>query len=137
MKEIENGHVTRYCRPRYLENGIVKSSAFEKREGETFLSVHLLDFFQKETEIKNVLEVEAYMKIRFNLKPNGSFAVIDIQQSKEYIFEEESLEISYREENLPHCGIYYDADDLVIAKLLAECVQKNYLIKEITDSTNE
>ncbi|MDB9435936.1 hypothetical protein PN450_03750 [Dolichospermum lemmermannii CS-548] len=140
MTEIETGNVTRYCKPSYLENGIVQSSAFEKRieRKEKYLSVYLLEFFQKETEIKNVIEVITFMtKKGFNLKPDGSFAVINIQQSKEYIFAEISLEISYQEENLPHCGIFHDADDLLVAELLAECVQNNYLIKEITDSTNE
>jgi hypothetical protein len=137
MKEIETGNVTRYCKPRDLQDGIVQSSAFEKREKDTFLSVHLLEFFQKETELENVLQIKAYMEAgNFNLKSNGCFAVVNIQQSKEYITEKESLEISYREEELPHCGIYYDAYDYVIAELLAQCVQNNYLIKDITDSKN-
>lgn len=136
MKEIETGNVTRYCKPRDLQDGIVQNSAFEKREKDTFLSVHLLEFFQKETELENVLEVKAHMAKNYDLKRNGSFAVISIQQSKEYIAEKGSLEICYREEELPHCGIYYDAYDYVIAELLAQCVQNNYLIKDITDSKN-
>ncbi|MFN5067341.1 MAG: hypothetical protein ACK4V0_14235 [Aphanizomenon sp.] len=132
MKEIENGNVSRYCRPIDLEDGIVKSHAFAKREKDTFLSVHLLEFFQKETELENVLEVKAYMK-NYNFKRNGSFAVINIQKSKQYILEEISSQIYYREETLPHCGIFHDADDLLISRLLAECVQNNYLIKDITD----
>ncbi|MFM6153318.1 MAG: hypothetical protein ACKPE3_10010, partial [Sphaerospermopsis kisseleviana] len=91
---------------------------------------------QKETEIENVLEVKAYMAKNYNLKPNGCFAIINIQKSKQYILEEISSQIYYREEKLPHCGIFHDADDLLISKLLAECVQKNYLIKDITDSKN-
>lgn len=138
MTEVETGNVTRYCKPSSLENGIVQSSAFEKRSLENYLSVYLLEFFQKETEIKNVMEVITYMtKKGFICKPNGSFAVINIQQSKEYIFEETSLEISYQEQNLPHCGIFHDADDLLISELLTECVQNNYIIKDITDSTNQ
>ncbi|MBE9200778.1 MULTISPECIES: hypothetical protein [unclassified Nodularia (in: cyanobacteria)] len=139
MTEVETGNVTRYCKPSSLENGIVQSSAFEKRSTEKYLSVYLLEFFQKETEIKNVIEVITYMRTKtgFICKANGSFAVINIQQSKEYIFEEISLKISYKEQNLPHCGIFHDADDLLIAELLTECVQNNYIIKDITDSTNE
>lgn len=133
MTEIETGNVARYCKPSCLENGTVQSSAFEKREGkDKYLSVYLLEFFQKETEIKNVIEVINYMtKKGFICKPNGSFAVLNIEQSQEYIFEEISLEIYYQEEKLPHCGIFYDADDLLIAELLAECVQSNYLVKEL------
>ena len=66
MKEIETGNVTRYCKPRDLQDGIVQSSAFEKREKDTFLSVHLLEFFQKETELEkftNWLQEEAGLSI--------------------------------------------------------------------------
>jgi hypothetical protein len=134
IEEIETGNVTRYCKPGDLQDGIVKSHAFKKRteRNEKYLSVHLLEFFQKETELENVLEVKAYMK-NYNFKRNGSFAVINIQKSKQYILEEISSQIYYREETLPHCGIFHDADDLLISKLLAECVQNNYLIKDITD----
>jgi hypothetical protein len=134
MKEIENGNVSRYCRPTDLEDGIVKSSAFAKRteRNEKYLSVYLLEFFQKETELENVLEVKVYMEAKnFNLKPNGCFVIINIQKSKQYILEEISSQIYYREEKLPHCGIFHDADDLLISRLLAKCVQNNYLIKDI------
>jgi hypothetical protein len=137
MTEIENGNVTRYCNPSSLQNGVPKSSAFLRRRGENYLSVYLLEFFQTITEVDSVIEVKIYMteKIGFICKPSGSFAVLNIQQSKEYILEEISSEISYKDENLPHCGIFHDADDLLIAKLLADCVQNNYLIKNLTDST--
>jgi hypothetical protein len=136
IEEIETGNVTRYCKPGDLQDGIVKSHAFKKRteRNEKYLSVYLLEFFQKATELENVLEVKAYMEAKnYNLNPNGCFAVINIQQSKQYILEEISSQIYYREETLPHCGIFHDADDLLISKLLAECVQNNYLIKDITD----
>ncbi|MBD1216542.1 MAG: hypothetical protein H9536_04215 [Aphanizomenon flos-aquae Clear-A1] len=135
MKEIKIGNVSRYCKPSHLQDGIVKYYAFLKRRDEESLSVHLLEFFQKETELENVLEVKAYMK-NYNFKRNGSFAVINIQKSKQYILEEISSQIYYREETLPHCGIFHDADDILISRLLAECVQNNYLIKDITDSKN-
>jgi hypothetical protein len=135
MKEIEAGNVTRYCKPSLLENGVPKSSAFERRSGEKYLSVHLLDFFKMHTEVENVIEVKKYMEKSFQFKPNGSFAVLNIEQSRKYILEESSSEIYYREEKLPHCGIFHDADDLLIAQLLAECIQTNYPIKDISDST--
>jgi len=136
MKEIEAGNVTRYCRPSTLENGVPNSSAFERRSEEKYLSVYLLDFFKRHTEEENVIEVKKYMTAnRYKFKPNGSFAVLNIEQSRKYILEESSSEIYYREKNLPHCGIFHDADDLLIAKLLAECIQTKYLIKDISDST--
>ena len=87
------------------------------------------------TEVENVIEVKKYMEKSFQFKPNGSFAVLNIEQSRKYILEESSSEIYYREEKLPHCGIFHDADDLLIAQLLAECIQTNYPIKDISYST--
>ncbi|MFB2971754.1 hypothetical protein ACE1CD_22555 [Aerosakkonema sp. BLCC-F183] len=138
MTEIQTGDVTRYCKPSTLENEIPKSSAFERRRerDEKDLSVYWLDFFGKTTELENIREVKAYMEQNgFRLKYNGSFAIINIQKSKEYILEKISSEIFYREKNLPHCGIFHEADDLLIAKLLSECVQNNYLVRNIVDST--
>ncbi len=135
MTNIEAGNVTRYCKPSTLENGIPQSSAFERRSDEKYLSVYLLEFFGNETEVENIRQVKTYMEQRrFTCKTNGSFAILNIQQSKEYIYEEISSDIFYREENLPHCGIYHDADDLLIAELLAECVQNNYPVKNIGDA---
>ncbi len=34
----------------------------------------------------------------------------------------------------PYCGIFHDANDLLISKLLAKCVRNNYLVKDIADS---
>ncbi|MEZ2225512.1 hypothetical protein [Microcoleus sp.] len=140
MTEIKAGNVARYCKPSNLNtNGIPQTSAFQRRiePKEKYLSVYLLDFFDKETEVENIIEVKKYMTeaTGFTCKPNGSFAILNIQKSKEYIFEEISSEIFYREKRLPHCGLFHDADDLLIAKLLAECVQNNYLIKDLADST--
>ncbi len=136
MKEIEAGNVTRYCKPSTLENGVPNSSAFERRSEEKYLSVYLLDFFKMHTEVENVIEVKKFMTAKgFNFTPNGCFAVLNIEQSREYILEESSSEIYYREKNLPHCGIFHDADDLLIATLLAECIQSKYPIKDISDST--
>ncbi len=88
MTEIETGNVTRYCKPSTLENGIPKSSSFERRRDEKYLSVYWLEFFGEETEVENIKEVKRSMEQKsFTCKPNGSFAIINIQQSKEYIFE--------------------------------------------------
>ncbi len=137
QEEIKNGYVTRYCKPSSLNNGVPDSSAFRRRSGEQYLSVYLLDFFQKQTELENVIEVKKYMTERgFKCKQNGFFAAINIDQSKEYIFEEMASEISFLEKKLPHCGIFHEADDLLIAELLAECVINNYPVKNLDDSNN-
>jgi len=139
MSEISTGNVARYCKPMTLdENKKPTSAAFQKRvqHDEKYLSVYLLEFFQKHTEQENVSETKKYMEEErdFTFKANGSFAVINIEFSKKYIFDIISQQIYYREENLPHCGIFHDAVDLVIAELLAQCVKNTYLVKDINES---
>ncbi len=70
---------------------------------------------------------------RVQLKQRGLFAVLDIEQSTQYVFEEVAEHIVYRAMNLPHCGLFHESDDLLVAELLAECVQANYAVKDITD----
>ncbi|ADI66135.1 hypothetical protein [Trichormus azollae] len=43
-----------------------QSSAFPRLEGEALLSFYLLDFFQKETELENVIELKKIYERRNN-----------------------------------------------------------------------
>ncbi|MBF0230803.1 MAG: hypothetical protein HQK63_14640 [Desulfamplus sp.] len=131
MNEINKGNVARYCKPSSLgEDGCPTSSAFQRRpnRNEGYLSVYLLEFFKNQNtyEKENVVEVKKEMEkhSNFDLKKNGLFAVINIEQSKDYILKEIQKLISYRGLRLPHCGIFHDHDDLVISELLVECIIK-------------
>lgn len=135
MNEIPSGNVARYCKPSSLdEDGYPTGSAFQRRSdrNEEYLSVYLLEFFEKIEEKDNVLEVKREMKRKnFNLKANGSYAVLNIEKSKKYIMDEIDEQIYYNEMKLPHCGIFHDHDDLLISELLAECIQNSYRIRDI------
>ncbi len=136
MNEIHKGNVARYCRPSSLGgDGCPTSSAFQRRpnRNEGHLSVYLLEFFKNKNtdEKENVAEVKKEMEKHSNLKKNGLFAIINIEQSKDYILKEIQKLIFYREMKLPHCGIFHDHNDLIISELLAECVQSKYKIKDI------
>jgi hypothetical protein len=131
-KEIESGNVTHYCKPSTLENGSPTSSSFQLRveRNEEYLSVFLLEYFNQENEIDNVRNAKKEMHRRkLKTKDNGSFAVFDIEHSKNYIFDKIKKQISCKELDLPHCGIFHDSDDLVISELLTQCVKSNYLSK--------
>jgi hypothetical protein len=138
MTEINQGNVARYCKPSSLdENGEITSSAFQRRpnRNEGYLSVYLLEFFNCETEKENVIEVKKEMgKKRFKVSKNGLYATLNIEHSQEYIMKEIKQNISYQEQNLPHCGIYHDYNDLLISELLAECVENKYKIRDIEES---
>jgi hypothetical protein len=132
MNEINEGNAARYCKPSSLgEDGCPSSSAFQRRPNrkEGYLSVYFLEFFGKNTEKENVSEVKRLMATHFNLKKSGLYAILNIQQSKEYIMKEIEKLISYKEITLPHCGIFHHHDDLLISELLLECVQNKYKVE--------
>lgn len=135
MNEIQSGNVARYCKPSSLdEDGYPTGSAFQRRSNrnEEYLSVYLLEFFKKIEEKDGVLEVKREKERKnFNLKVNGSYAIINIEKSKKYIMEEIDGQIFYKEMKLPHCGIFHDNDDLLISELLAEYIQNSYRIRDI------
>ncbi len=134
MDEIIEGNVARYCKPSSLdEDGCPTSSAFQRRpnRNEGYLSVYLLEFFKNDNEKENVAEVRKEMKQHFNLKKNGLYAILNIEQSEEHIMKEVEKLICYKEMNLPHCGIFHDYDDLVISELLAECVKSKYKVRDV------
>ena len=134
MTEILKGNVARYCKPSTLdEDGNPQGSSFKLRpdRDEKSLSVYLLEFFGRNTEKENLSEVKKEMKKNLNLSKSGVFATLNIQDSKSYIFELISEQISYREMNLPHCGIFHENDDGVISDLLAKCVQSHYSVSDI------
>ena len=136
MAEIEKGTVVRYCKPSTLdEQGKPMGSSFQLRirtPTEKYLSVHLLDYFDKPSEIEKASAVKVAMqKQRFNFKENGVFSTLDIKQSQDYINQLISEIISYKSLNLPHCGIFHEHDDLVISELLSQCVLNNYPINQL------
>jgi hypothetical protein len=128
MTELQTGTVTRYCKPSTLdEQRNPNALAFQRREGEKYLSVYLLDYFKKPTESEKVTEVKwAMEKAGFSLKASGKFATLDIEESKNYIVELISETISYKGLNLPHCGVFHEYDDLVISELLSQCIKRCY-----------
>lgn len=88
--EIQTGTVARYCKPMTLdENKSPTDASFRLREREKSLSVYLLDFFNRTTEKEGVIDTRDYMaeKTGFKLKPSGVFALLDIKESKEHIFQ--------------------------------------------------
>ena len=135
MNDIQTGTVARYCKPSTLdEQGKPTSSSFQLRlPKEKYLSVFLLDFFSDPTEIEKIEQVKIEMQRKgFGLKKTGLFSTLDIEESKKYISNLISQQISYKELNLPHCGIYHENDDLVISVLLSCCIKNCYSSDLIT-----
>jgi len=134
-EEILHGTVVRYCKPCTIGSKVPTYFCFKLREGETYLSVYLLDYFEKSSEQEKVMAVKQFMENKkFQCKPSGVFATLDVYESKQKILEfiEQAQAISYHAEGLPHCGISHEYyDDLVIAQFLSECVVQCYPVKEL------
>ncbi len=131
MLEIDKGTVTRYCKPSTLDdNGMPTSSSYQLREKEKCLSVYLLNFFDDPTEEERVEKVKIEMKKRgFKSKKTGLLSTLDIEDSKNYVESVISEQIIYkecREQDLPHCGIFHDPDDLLISELLSHRTKNCY-----------
>ncbi len=131
--EIQSGTVARYCKPSTLENFKPKPACFSLRAHERELSVYLLDYFQEPTEKENVVKVKELMETQgFKFGSTSTFVTLDIAQSKHYIFTQVAQHICYRQTGKPpHYSIFHqNSDDLIIAKLLAKCVNHCYPVKE-------
>ena len=130
-KNIENGNVTRYCKPKWLDdNNFPTSDAFRLRHerSEEYLSVYLLEFFKKPNGREGVLAAKTYMENRLRPSKRSSFAVLNIES----VLKEISTLISFREKGLPHGGIFFQAaDEMVVSELLVEHVKSNYLTIEL------
>ncbi len=113
---------------RYPEGTAVSCTRFYEK----YLSVYLSDFFGKAEEKESILDIKFFMeKNGFKLKTKGVFALLDVKHSKEYILQLIKEKISYKELNLPHCGIFHEYDDLVISELLSQCVKTFYIIENL------
>ncbi len=135
-KEIIEGNLTRYCRPSQIQKKSQKPSpaAFELRDGEQYLSAYLLEYFEKSSEKENVKAVKKFMEEikHFSLGKNGGFAVFQIAHIREHMINA-SQNVRFKEKELPHCGIFFEGDDLTISKLLSQCVHALYLVKDLSN----
>ncbi len=107
-----------------------------KRKNEKYLSAYLLEYFKKSSEKENMKAVKKFMeeKTNFSLRKNGGFTVLNIEKTKKYINDAlQKNAVSFKKTTLPHCGIFFEeGDDLAISKLLSRCVDKIYLVGDLS-----
>ncbi|MEZ5671211.1 MAG: hypothetical protein R3E08_02070 [Thiotrichaceae bacterium] len=139
-KELRSGTVARYCSQSRVvildEKQQPDPTCFNLRQQrvERYLSVYLLEYFEKSSEKANLLEVKRVIENGGFKCKTGIFALLDIEGSK-HKFEQKKLKISYQPLNLPHCGIFHDYDyeyhELYITELLVQCVKTCYSTKQL------
>jgi hypothetical protein len=139
-KELISGTVARYCSKSRVvildERHQPDPSCFNLRQfrNERYLSVYLLEYFDKLTEEENLNAVKHAIEAGGFQCKTGIFALLDVADSK-HKFEQKKLKISYQSLNLPHCGLFheynYEYHEMYITELLVQCVKTCYSIKQL------
>jgi len=89
----EDDHISRYCRPSPIgEDGLPLATAFELRDGEDYLSMNWLEYFETldlEQAIDHVRQ--AFRKKNFGISRNGGFALLQVGEVKNVILRNSDL----------------------------------------------
>ena len=104
-------HVARYCRPRWVVNGIVSRDAFLLREGEPFLSTNWLEYFHHSDRGVQISGVRAALAGKnFNIHPNGGFTVLNVGVATYLVWHFQRIPLEFRTLGQPgdlsHTGIF-------------------------------
>lgn len=103
-------------------------NAFSLRQGEDHLSVNWLEYFD-ETELNAAVErvQEVFHSKGFTLRPNGRFAVLNVEAAKTAVHE--AVRLTLNIDHLPlsddpsHAGILgYSSEDLAVSVELAALI---------------
>lgn len=121
-------HVSRYCKPSQVENGMPGVSAFEMPPGDPHLSVNWLEFYQSNHKDECIPEIrQEYLNNNYTLRANGRFAVLNVGESidKNRLSDVPDIQILYWPENgyQSHSGIFgYTPEDFQVALDLVSLV---------------
>ena len=134
----DDDHVSRYCKPSSVDDGIPTSSAFLPRQGEEYLSVNWLEFFGEPTLGAAVERIrEVFSEKGYRVSRNGRFATLNVGEAKTAVEEAtgRALSIDYLplDDDQSHAGIRgYTSDDLAIAVELANLVTRENVHASVT-----
>lgn len=123
----DTDHVSRYCKPSVVENGLPLVGAFVPRPTEEFVSVNWLEYLDSENLAFALEKVRARFQSRgYDLRLNGRFVVLGVGRSRVSASE---IQRQIHFEHLPlqdddsHSGIFgIDEDDLAIAAEIVRLV---------------
>ena len=75
-------HVSRYCKPSTVEDGMPGVSAFEMEAGHSHLSVNWLEFYESNNKGECISRIrQEYLDNGYTLRKNGRFAVLNVGNS--------------------------------------------------------
>lgn len=126
----DDDHLSRYCKPSTVDDGLPTASAFELRPGEDHLSVNWLEYFRT-PELATAIQLVrgAFQDKAYRLRPGGRFAVFRCGVAKLAVGDGTGSLLSI--EHLPladdpsHAGVFgYGVDDFEVAVELAAVVRR-------------
>ena len=125
----EKHHVSRYCKPRFIDDGLPVAGAFALRNNEEYLSVNWLEFFDtlKLTQAIDCVR-QVFRNKDYSVGINGRFVSFKVRKLKEVISNHTDLSprvVRIPVENDPsHCGVYGYTGHISTDKLIALKIAK-------------
>lgn len=134
----DHDHLSRYCKPSTIDDGLPTASAFELRPGEDHLSVSWLEYFGAHDVATAIQLVRgAFHDKSYRLRPGGRFAVFRCGTAR--IAVSDGTESPLSIEHLPlvddpsHAGVFgYAVDDFEVAVELAALVSPRDVYPAVT-----
>ena len=134
----DRDHLSRYCKPSTVDDGLPTASAFELRPGEDHLSVNWLEYFAAPDVATAVHLVQgAFHDKAYRLRPGGRFAVFPCGAAKIAVGDGTGRPV--RIEHLPlaedpsHAGVFgYASDDFEVAVELAALIGRRDVYPAVT-----
>lgn len=78
----DQDHISRYCRPSTIDQGLPQPGAFMPRAGEDYLSVNWLEHFEVPNLPAAVDRMRTAVAQSLDLRPNGRFVVLNVGEAK-------------------------------------------------------
>ncbi len=107
---IDEGIVSRYVKPSFMEDGKILNEAFDlrdKKPPEQYVSFYLAS---ESSDKENYTQALSFL--RMSPKPSGAITLLDVQEVLEEINDEEDDIITFLEKDLPHCGLVYLSNNI-------------------------
>lgn len=124
----DEDHISRYCSPARVEDGVPLAAAFRMRPTERYLSVNWLEYWESASMSEALDRVK--MDFALRISEAGRFAVLNVSDAKETI-----ERVTHRQASVTHqptvrmrshAGVFgYSSDALEVAAELAASVSRD------------
>ena len=125
----EEHHISRYCSPLLVVNGLPAAEAFSLKRGEEYLSVNWLEYFKTQDLAQAIDRVrQIFHNKGYDVKENGKFASFQVRSVIDIISSHSrtSAKIIHKPEEVDpsHCGVIGYTGHSTTDKLIALKIAK-------------